>query len=350
MNTPRLRLSVGAGYALAAAALFGASTPAAKILVGQTPPFLLAGLLYLASGVGLALWWLVRHRTEARLQRSDLPVLTGALIAGGVIGPVLLMAGLSRTPASAASLLLNMEGVMTALLAWYVFHENYDRRIKAGMMAIMAGGVLLAWSGQFEWRESIGPLLIAGACLSWAIDNNLTRKISAADPIQIAALKGLAGGVVNCSVAFWLGSNLPASGQLAAAAVVGLLGYGLSLVLFILALRQIGAARTGAYFSTAPFIGAAISLILFREAVTGWFIAAGALMGVGVWLHLTERHEHRHLHDVLDHDHLHSHDEHHQHTHAPGDPPGEPHSHRHHHDRLAHTHEHFPDIHHQHGH
>jgi drug/metabolite transporter (DMT)-like permease len=336
--------------ALAAAALFGASTPLAKLLVGEIPPVLLAGALYLGSGIALSVWLFARTAREPRLQRADAPALAGAVLSGGVIGPVLLMAGLTRTPASSASLLLNMEGVLTACLAWFVFRENYDRRIMAGMAAIIAGGVLLTWSGRREWRELVGPLLLAGACLSWAIDNNLTRKVSASDPTQIAAIKGLVGGTVNFALGFCLSAKLPAVALLAMAAGVGVLGYGVSLVLFILALRQVGTARTGAYFSAAPFIGAAVSLALLRETVTPWFFVAGAFMGVGVWLHLTERHEHEHVHEELNHEHLHNHDEHHQHAHAPTDPPGEPHSHRHHHERLAHAHPHFPDIHHQHKH
>jgi drug/metabolite transporter (DMT)-like permease len=343
-------LHSGPVCALAAAALFGASTPLAKLLVGEIPPALLAGVLYLGSGIALSVWLFARTAREPRLRRADAPALAGAVLSGGVIGPVLLMTGLTRTPASSASLLLNMEGVLTACLAWFVFHENYDRRIMAGMITITVGGALLSWSGRPEWRELVGPLLIAGACLSWAIDNNLTRKVSASDPIQIAAIKGLVGGAVNFALGFWLSARLPALVPLAKAAGVGVLGYGVSLVLFILALRQVGAARTGAYFSTAPFIGAAGSLALLHETITGWFVAAGALMGVGVWLHLTERHKHEHIHEELDHEHLHSHDEHHRHAHAPTDPPGQPHNHRHHHERLAHEHPHFPDIHHQHKH
>lgn len=341
---------VGATHALVAAALFGASTPAAKLLIGQLSPVMLAGLLYLGSGIGLGLWWRLRKRSEARLRRADVPALTGAVVAGGVLAPVLLMSGLRQTPATTASLLLNLEGVLTACLAWFVFRENFDRRIVAGMIAITAGGVVLSWSGQPEWRELVGPLLIGGACLGWAIDNNLTRKVSAADPIQIAAIKGAVGGVVNCGLALALGAQLPAGWTAVSAGVVGLFGYGISLVLFIIALRHIGTARTGAYFSTAPFLGAVLSVLLLREPVTVWLVVAGGLMAVGVWLHLTERHEHEHVHEALEHEHLHHHDEHHQHVHAPTDPPGEPHSHRHRHLPLVHSHAHFPDIHHSHRH
>ena len=351
------RLPAGVVYALAAAALFGASTPFAKLLLGEVQPVLLAGLLYLGSGCGLTLWGWLRSRSkagaaskEARLTRADLPALAGAIFFGGVVGPALLMLGLVGTPASSASLLLNLEGVLTALLAWFVFKENFDRRIALGMACITAGGVLLSWAGRPETGVPWGPLAVAGACLAWAIDNNLTRKVSSGDPLQIAAAKGLVAGPVNLGLALAVGASLPGLPTVAAAAVVGLVGYGVSLTLFVLALRHLGTARTGAYFSLAPFVGAAVSLAVFREGVTAAFVAAAALMGSGVWLHLTERHEHDHVHEPLEHDHLHIHDEHHRHEHLSTDPPGEPHSHSHRHAPLQHSHPHYPDIHHRHEH
>jgi drug/metabolite transporter (DMT)-like permease len=340
----------GAGYSLVAAALFGASTPAAKVLMGQISPILLAGVLYLGSGIGLGSYWLSRKRSEARVCRADLPPLAGAVLAGGVLAPVLLMFGLQMTPATTTSLLLNLEGVLTACLAWFVFNENFDRRIMLGMIAITAGGALLSWSGRPEWRDFIGPSLVFSACLCWALDNNLTRKVSAADPIQIAAIKGLVGGTVNCCLAFALGAHATGIFTTLGAAAVGFFGYGVSLVLFIVALRQLGTARTGAYYSTAPFMGALISILVLQEPLTAWVVVAGLLMTAGVWLHLTEQHEHVHVHDEVEHEHLHVHDEHHQHAHAPTDPPGEPHSHRHHHEKLAHAHAHYPDTHHRHLH
>jgi drug/metabolite transporter (DMT)-like permease len=341
--------------ALASAALFGASTPLAKLLLGDgVDAWLLAGLLYLGSGLGLGLIHLIRGllgapSPEAPLRRDDLPWLGLVVLAGGVFGPVLLMAGLSRTPASSAALLLNLEGLATMAIAWIVFKENVDRRLLAGALAILAGALLLSWRGG-AGGVGLGALAIAGACLAWGIDNNLTRKLSSADPVQIAAIKGLAAGSVNITLAFTHGAHLPAANAIAAAGVVGFFGYGVSLVLFVLALRHLGTARTGAYFSTAPFLGAALALGLFHEPVTAALVGAAVLMAIGVCLHLSERHEHEHGHETLDHEHRHVHDEHHQHVHGPNDPSGEPHAHRHLHRPLRHKHPHYPDLHHRHAH
>src|SRR5690348_2315113 len=349
------RVDRGVGFAVVAAILFGVSAPFAKLLGRAEAPQLLAGLLYLGSGMGLTLVWLARRssKQEAPLSRADGPWLAGAIVFGGVLGPLLLMLGLARTPASSASLLLNLEGVFTALLAWFVFHENFDRRIALGMAAIVAGGALLSWEGRADLGAISGPLLIAGATLCWAVDNNLTQKVSAGDPVQIAMLKGLVAGSVNTGIAFVLGASLPTATRLIASLVLGFLSYGVSLVAFVLALRQLGTARTGAYFSTAPFVGALLSLIIFREYPTPPLLIAAALMGIGVWLHVSERHEHPLRHETMEHDHSHVHDEHHQHVHVPGDPPltdPKPHTHRHRHEELVHAHAHYPDIHHRHSH
>jgi drug/metabolite transporter (DMT)-like permease len=339
--------------ALSAAALFGATTPLAKGLLRDTSPQLLAGLLYLGSGLGLFLVWKVRQgRTprDAPLSRRDAPWLAGAIASGGVLGPLLLMYGLLQAPASSASLLLNLEGVFTSLIAWAVFREHVPLRIALGMVVIVAGGALLSWEGHLAWGSAWGPLAVAGACLCWAVDNNLTQRVSAGDPVQIAQIKGLVAGAVNTGLGLSLGARLPEPFPVAAALLVGFLGYGVSLVCFVLALRALGAARTGAYFSLAPFTGAALGLVLYREPVTPLFLTAVVLMALGLWLHLSERHEHAHEHERLEHTHRHVHDEHHQHAHGPGDPVEEPHTHPHRHDRLAHSHPHFPDIHHRHGH
>lgn len=348
--------SKGILQAIGAAVLFGASTPLSKLLLGQLEPVLLAGLLYMGTGIGLTLWWGLRRgltagaAQETPLKSMDLPWLAGAILAGGVIGPVLLLMGLTRTPASTAALLLNLEGVFTAALAWSIFRENFDARIAWGMGAIVVGGIVLSWSGTPELGVPWGALAVGGASLAWAIDNNLTRKVAASDPVQIAAIKGLVAGGVNLGIAGVSGAALPALNTAAGAALVGFFGYGVSLTLFVLALRHIGTARTGAYFSLAPFVGAALAIVLLGEPLTPWFGVALTLMAVGVWLHLTEKHGHEHIHESLEHEHLHSHDAHHQHAHDADASPLEPHAHPHIHTGLKHSHPHYPDIHHRHKH
>jgi drug/metabolite transporter (DMT)-like permease len=338
--------------ALFAAVLFGLSAPVAKILVGKLTPQLLAGLLYLGSGIGLTILAWVRSatpRADPGLHSADVPFLAGAIAFGGIAAPILLMFGLLRTPASTASLLFNLEAVFTVLIAWAVFHENINSRIAVGLLAIVAGGAVLSWQGSLEFRAYVGPVAIAGACLFWGIDNNLTQRISAADPVRIASIKGLAAGSINTLLAFWLGQwqHTPV---IWIAFGLGFVSYGLSLVLYIRALRELGTARAGNYFSVAPFAGAVAGVILWREPVTLGLLAAGSLMGLGVWLHITETHEHRHVHEPMTHEHKHVHDEHHQHEHWPDDPSGEPHTHRHRHERLEHSHPHYPDLHHRHPH
>ena len=342
-------------YALLSAALFGASTPLAKSLLGELPPLLLAALLYLGSGLGLLGWIgirrvLQRGQRSASLARADYPWLAAAVIAGGVVAPILLMFGLVRTDSASASLLLNLESVLTALIAWVAFRENVDRRVFLGMMAIVAGGGLLAWQEVPRAGSTLGPALIAGSCLFWALDNNLTRRVSGGDAATIACLKGLIAGAVNAALAFELGAALPAMTVVAGAGLVGFLGYGVSLVLFIVALRELGTARTGAYFSVAPFFGAALALLILGEQAGVLFWIAAILMALGVRLHLTERHEHEHVHEPLEHEHAHAHDEHHQHSHDGAWDGTEPHVHAHRHDRMRHAHPHYPDLHHRHRH
>jgi drug/metabolite transporter (DMT)-like permease len=282
------------------------------------------------------------------MSRSDRGWLAGAILLGGILGPLLLMQGLARTPASVAALLLNAEAVLTALLAWIAFRENVDRRIAAGMLAIVAGALVLSWSGPAGIKELDGPLSILGACLCWAIDNNLTRKVALADPLQIARWKGLVAGLVNTGLALAAGAVLPAIGPLGAAGLLGFFGYGISLVLFVLALRDLGTARAGAYFSAAPFVGALLAIAFLGEPLTVRLGIAGVLMGLGVWLHLTEHHDHQHAHPGIEHGHSHDHDAHHDHDH--GDTITEPHDHWHRHAPVTHRHPHYPDSHHRHPH
>ncbi|HEY5811992.1 MAG TPA: EamA family transporter [Terrimicrobiaceae bacterium] len=342
----------GIPIALGAAVLFGASTPLAKLALSSANPLLVAGLLYLGSGIGLFVVRTIRRgpRTETPLSRPDLPWLAGAIATGGIVGPALLLLGLMTTSASAASLLLNLEAVATAAIAWIVFHENVDKRVGAGFAFILLGGVLLSLPPEGGFSLSAGALLIAAACLCWGIDNNLTRRISGSDPSQIAMWKGLTAGAVNTGLALATDAKLPALVTILAVAAIGFLGYGVSLVLFVRALRDLGTARTGAYFSTAPFAGTALAFAMGEGRLDWAFCAAGVLMLIGLWLHVTERHEHQHVHEPMEHEHLHYHDEHHQHEHSPCDPSGEPHAHRHRHAWLRHAHPHYPDIHHRHKH
>lgn len=353
MTVPRLaHLWPGVPFALGAAILFGASTPLSKYLLGSIDPWLLAGLLYLAAGLGLLAVRPVRGMfgipsAEASLKPADYPWLAAVIVAGGIAGPVLLMFGLSRTSAGQGALLLNLEGLATMAIAWLVFRENVDRRLLIGAFAILMGAAVLAWNGS-RLDFDLGGLLIALACLAWGIDNNLTRKLSGADPVQIAMVKGLAAGVTNVTLAMSLGSPFPSVTSAAEASIVGFFGIGVSLVLFMLGLRHLGTARTGAYFSLAPFIGAALAVLLLREPVTAQLLIAGALMALGLWLHLAERHEHDHVHEALEHDHVHVHDAHHDHSH--NGEAVEPHSHLHRHRPMRHKHPHYPDLHHRHGH
>ncbi|KVM13828.1 hypothetical protein WL05_27490 [Burkholderia ubonensis] len=343
--------------ALTAAALFGAATPLAKALLGAMSPFMVAGLFYLGSGIGLGAGIVIRRLrrpaahadTGHALKKSELPWLAGAIAAGGIAGPALLMLGLASTPAATSALLLNLEGVLTAVIAWVVFRENVDLQVFLGMVAIVAGGVLLSWKPGAAGVPT-GALLIVGACLCWAIDNNLTRKVSANDAMVVACMKGLVAGPVNIAVAVAAGASWPAAATTAAAMLTGLAGYGVSLVLFVIALRDLGTARTGAYFSVAPLFGVALSLLIWPELPSVAFRIAAALMALGIWLHVRERHDHEHTHERLEHTHRHRHDAHHQHTHDFPYDGDEPHAHPHVHLPITHSHAHFPDIHHRHRH
>jgi drug/metabolite transporter (DMT)-like permease len=339
--------------ALAAAALFGASTPLAKLLQADIAPALLAGLLYLGSGAGLALVKLAlrlgRHAAGPPLQAGDIPWLAGAVASGGIAAPLLLMWGLAGASASGVSLLLNLEGILTALFAALVFKEAVAGRIWLAACLMLGAGLLLGYDPRAGFGLSLRTLAVIAACALWALDNNLTRRISAADPVNIAMIKGLAAGSVNIAAALAYGASLPAALPLAGALALGWLSYGISLVLYIVALRHLGSARAAAHFSTAPFIGAALAIGLLGEPMTAGFVTAFLLMLAATWLVLTERHRHAHVHEPLAHEHLHTDDAHHQHAHR-GDEGPEPHSHPHRHEPLAHSHPHLPDLHHRHPH
>ncbi len=352
--------NIGLWSALASAFLFGAGTPLAKSLLGQVSPWLLAGLLYAGSGLGLLVYRTVKKLPRPQLSPVESLWLLAAVACGGGAAPVLLMFGLSGMPASHASLLLNAEAVLTTLLAWALFKEFLGLRIVAGMALIVAGALLLGWpSGTVSAGD--GPaqlwpaLAIVLACAFWALDNNLTRKVAHVDASWIACIKGLSAGLSNLLLAFLLGATWPLLPGVSAAMAVGFLAYGVSLALFVVALRHLGASRAGAYFSTAPFVGALISVVFFAEPVTWQLGLASALMGLGVWLHVTENHAHLHKHEALQHTHDHIHDAHHRHDHPEIDAAlsagvGGAHSHPHQHEPLEHSHAHFPDAHHRHPH
>jgi len=339
----------GVAAALLAAILFGAGTPLAKLLLHSVSPWLLAGLLYLGSGSGLALYRRLSHAPAVSLPRQDRFWLAGAVLAGGVIAPILLMMGLTHMQAASASLLLNAEGVLTTLLAWFAFRENFDRRIALGMLSLLAGAMVLSWPSQAHFAGLWPTLAVLGACFAWAIDNNLTRKVALNDASWIASVKGLVAGPVNLILACALGARIPSLTGVLGAMTVGFVAYGVSLVMFIVGLRHLGTARTGAYFSIAPFVGAALAIAM-GEPLTLPLLIAGALMLVGLALHLTEQHAHEHVHEEQEHEHEHVHDEHHQHTHPEPVPAGTRHRHRHQHAALKHGHPHYPDMHHRHSH
>ncbi|MDP1595389.1 4-amino-4-deoxy-L-arabinose-phosphoundecaprenol flippase subunit ArnE [mine drainage metagenome] len=342
-------LKKGILAALVSALLFGAGTPLAKLLLNHVSPWLLAGLLYLGSGIGLTLYRFIIRAPSVSLPRKEMAWFAAAILAGGVLAPVLLMAGLLNMPASGASLLLNMEGVFTALLAWFAFKENFDRRIALGMALIVAGALVLGWPSEIRFSGIWPTLAVLGACFAWGLDNNLTRKLSLSDAAWIASIKGLIAGSVNLILAFILGTTLPSLINVAGAMVVGFFAYGVSLALFVIGLRHLGTARTGAYFSVAPFFGALLAIAL-GDPITIPLIITGVLMAVGIWLHLSEHHEHMHEHAEVEHDHEHSHDEHHQHTHESLAEMALTHTHKHIHKLMKHNHPHYPDIHHQHSH
>ncbi|MGE0294900.1 MAG: EamA family transporter [Hyphomonadaceae bacterium] len=336
--------------ALAAAALFGASTPLVAPLVQSTSPVLIAGLLYLGSAFGLGAWWLIaRPRMGLRpLPRTERSSFLGAILFGGVLGPALLMLGLRSTGAASAALLLNLEIVFTALIAWALFRENAGSRVVVGMALLFAGATLLAFGMNRVEGFAWGALAVVAACLCWAIDNNLTRDVPSPHPVALALIKGAVAGPINIGLALLAGAAMPKPAGVGAALLIGAAGYGASLVLFISALRELGSARTAAYFASAPFAGVALALVIGAEAPPAAFWLAVILMATGVWLHLSERHLHVHKHEALAHDHEHVHDLHHQHEHEPGQDLNAPHRHLHRHELLTHTHRHTPDLHHRH--
>jgi drug/metabolite transporter (DMT)-like permease len=343
----------GAAMGLLAAVLFGVSAPLAKELVPATGPILLAGILYLGGGLALvATGWAVRGAAarEAQLVRSDWPLVAGIIVCGGMLGPALMLAGVARLSGVASALLLNLEAPFTILLAVTAFGEHLGPRALGASLAIVAGAALLGLPNG-EWRaEWLGILAIAGACASWAVDNNLTQRLSLKDPISVVRLKALGAGAAMIALGVATGARPPSLRWLGAALLLGALSYGASIVLDFHALRLLGAAREAAYFATAPFIGAVAAVPLLGDRLGPAQLGAGALMAAGVALLIRERHGHVHTHAPLEHEHLHVHDEHHRHAHEGPADLAEPHSHPHVHAPLTHDHPHVPDLHHRHPH
>lgn len=342
------------GQALLAAILFGASAPLAKALLGEIEPIPLAAFLYLGSGMGLLLMKIIESalqpntQKEANLKKSDLAWLAGAILAGGVAAPITLMFSLKNTPAATASLLLNFEGVATTLLAALAFKESISSHAWRAMGLITTAGIVLSINLNGGWGFSAGALGIMGACLLWGMDNNLTRMISAKDPITIVTIKGLAAGIFSLILVLALGSKLPTLGIIAGAMGLGFISYGLSIVLFIHAMRNLGAGRTSALFGVAPLAGMLLSFLIFKEFPSWMFIIGLALMVIGTLVLVREEHEHGHVHERMVHEHAHTHDDHHNHEHH--ELSKEKHSHEHQHESLVHEHDHLPDLHHRHGH
>lgn len=354
---PRNPILAAAGSAL----LFGLSTPAAKILLADIPPIGLAGLLYIGAFFGIAAFAVIRYffgrfyDRETRHEYSpvafaDVPWLAGAVAAGGIAGPILLMMGLARTSGFSASLLLNLEAVATALLASLFFGESAGKRIWLALGLMTAAGVLTT-AGPAGGSEGgpAGPLLIGAAMVCWGLDNNMTRKISDRNPLLITAVKGLIAGSFALALTFILGTPLHPSPRLLWALAVGAGGYGVSLVLFICALRDLGSIRTGTIFSLAPFLGAMGSLVFLHEKVGGFMAPAALLMFLGMLLTAREKHAHLHRHQALSHAHPHTHDDGH-HDHGHDRPVSVKHVHLHEHAETVHVHEHRPDVHHRHEH
>ena len=344
-----VKSSNGVLSALGAAMVFGAATPFSKRLGTGVNPQVFAGLLYLGSGLVLGATLLIRltGEREASLRKSDRIPLTLAVVFGGMLGPLLLLIGLRTTPAATASLLLNLEAVFTALGAWFIIKEHADARIVVGMIVIVAAAAMLSFEPGQGFTLTKGAVAIAAACLCWGIDNVATRPLSLRDPRQIACVKGIVAGSANVGLGLAIGGHLPHLGRALAAMLVGFLGYGLSLVLYIRALRSLGAARTGAYYAAAPFVGSAIALVWLRESVGRFYVPALGLMAIGLAIHLTERHEHDHLHSPLAHAHRHYHeDAHHRHDVATASSDAAEHLH----EPVAHRHGHTPDDHHLHEH
>jgi drug/metabolite transporter (DMT)-like permease len=340
----------GAAYGIAAAGLFGASAPLAKLLLPESSPLALASLFYLGAAAVLTLVRAGRRTAEAPLKRADLPLLAAITATGGILGPVLMLVGLSHVSGVAGSLLLNLEAPLTMLVAVVAFGEHLSSRGAFAAGIIVLGGTVLAWGAGGVAAEWLGVTALAAACCCWALDNNMTQRLTLRDPVAVAHVKTIGAGATNLLLAVGAGAVFPSRAGLVVALGVGTLSYGLSIVLDAYALRAVGAAREAAYFATAPFFGALLALLLLSESLQVQELVGGSAMALGVVLLLRERHGHVHTHHALVHEHSHVHDAHHQHSHDARMAVEEPHSHEHVHAPLEHTHPHTSDSHHRHRH
>ncbi len=337
------------GWCLLSAALFGASTPASKALLeGSVGPVTLAGLLYLGAALATAPFARRGGVPARRRDPVNLRRLAGAVLFGGVIGPVALMVGLATAPSASVSLWLNLETTATALLAWALFREHLHARGWLANGLVVVAGVLLAAPDGFQVAPAAGWVLLA--CVCWGLDNNLTAIIDGFTPAQTTCAKGLVAGGTNLALGLGLGEAIPTVPQILGALLVGALAYGASIVLYIRGAQQLGATRSQMLFATAPFLGMLVSWAVLAEPVLAVQLGATLLMGAALALLLGHRHAHEHAHEALEHTHAHRHDDgHHTHTHD-GLPDEVWHTHPHEHEAVTHTHPHVPDLHHRHRH
>lgn len=329
--------------------------PFSKILLRSIPPVALAGIVSLGACAGPAVYALIRKassaKKEASLERKDLPVLAGAIITGGILGPIFIMLGLRHISGFAASLLVNLEALATAMIGVIIFRENAGKRFWFALACMIIAGMLITYDAAQSRFTIAGPLLVITAMLCWGTDNNLMRIISDKDPLQIAQIKGLVAGIFSLLLSFIIGEEITLNMAIVYAFLIGAICYGMSVVFFIQALKSLGSSRAGAFISIAPFFGAVVSLIILKEQIGGApLIPAVVLMIIGGWMITSEQHSHEHTHIPITHTYAHSHDDmHHDHIHR-GDSTEKKHTHEHTHQEITHAHPHLPDTHHRHSH
>jgi drug/metabolite transporter (DMT)-like permease len=340
-------------FAILAAALYGISSPVSKLLLKEIPPTFMAAFLYLGAGLGMSIVGFIKHKkykgkTEERLTKQELPFTVGMVVLD-IAAPIFLMVGLSMTTPANASLLNNFEIVATSVIALLIFKESISKRLWGAIFLITLSSIILSVEDISSFSFSFGSIFVLLACICWGLENNCTRKLSVKDPLQIVVIKGFGSGIGSLIIALTLGEQIINIPYILAALLLGFFAYGLSIFFYIYAQRDLGAARTSAYYAIAPFIGVGLSLIIFREIPTFSFVIALVIMIIGAFFASTEVHNHKHSHNVITHEHSHSHDDsHHSHSHAKtflGK-----HNHIHTHEENNHSHKHTQDIHHSHAH